>query len=335
MKTYFNVAKIFVLVFAFTMVSCDLLKKDDTLSAEDAKVEIRAAGDEIMANVAQMMTTPAMSSLMFFSGLMDIDLDIKASGMILGDFGLKPILAAKDETYSGVFHFNFSTGDFDLVNASVAYLEFHFPGDQQAANSGQRNAVMRISNLTFFEYYDEYWEEYETIPSRANVTLTVNNATAMTFNYQGSFNSQGMPTAVTADMNMSPYTMNMAFSGSGTSYTSTMSLKMNNSTLMSYNLAIRYTADLLDVERISGDIRVTPLEAKGNVKALAIEDCDYNDVACMNNNLEAELRHTALDKTIGDLEFRMVSGEATMVVVYEDGSYESLEEIFGAYLDFK
>jgi hypothetical protein len=77
MRNLFSI-KTLVILLAVTMVSCDLFESNKTpkkeMSVEDAKVEIRAANQEISSKVEQMVATPAMGSLNHLSMMVSDDM---------------------------------------------------------------------------------------------------------------------------------------------------------------------------------------------------------------------------------------------------------------------
>ncbi len=360
---------LFTALVLLIMSSCDLLNMDKQLTAEDAKMEIRAAGEDIMYTMSEMMETPAMSSLLFFSELMEIEFDglksapgenavpgrqqsaflrflsQKSTGgqamMLPGASRVMRVARAlntqkssQNENY-GVYNYNFATEAFDLVNTSVNYLEYNFPANEQAYNSQQRNAKLRVSNLEIIvvEVYDEDWDEYDEqeIPVSMDVTLRVDNQVVMEMEYRATVNDQGMPTSVSMSLDMTPYSMTMTHNGSNRDYTTKAKLKRNNTDLLNIDMRLRYTADQEEVEKAEGSITVHPLQFKGNIKPYSIGLCE--NITCMNNNIDMEVFQTELDKKIGDLEFREYEGDIQPVIVYEDDSFEYLNWIFEDIFD--
>lgn len=342
------------------MASCDLLDKKKDLTAEEAKMEIRAAGEDIMYTMEEMMESPAMSSLLFLSELMDMDfeLDIRKSEPTRKQSSLVRLLShnakggqvmmlpgtsrvmntvraintrkSSQNEENGVYHYNFTTKEFDLVNDNVNYIELHFPADEQAYDSRQRNARLRLSNLEIeeVEVYDEYWDEYyvEEVPVSVDATLWLNNQVAMELSYRAQVNENALPVSVSLSMDMPPYTMSLTQSGSNRDYTTRASLKRNNTNILNIDMRLRYTADLEEVEKADGSLKVHPLEIKGEIKPAAMELCET--LSCMNNNVKLEMFQTELNKKIGKVEFREYDGDFELAIVYEDGSFEFLEMVF-------
>lgn len=345
MKNKLKLLAAFTLIFSLLFVAC---KKDkDEFSAEDAKIELTAASQEIQTSMNEMMATPAVESLDFLMTLMDFEGDWKSS--------LKS--AAKDvETYNlssinkllrenlnlkideidpedgGEFTYNFTTGEFDLTNPDLLYLLIIFPADEVAYANEENNGELQIDELEIveIEYTDEWGTYYEEVLTSLDATLSIDSQVAMSCTYNATLNDEGLPVSASFNMNMSPYQMTLTQTGSGVNYTSTASLKMGNDVLMSYNLTMKYTASQDDIDEVSGNFQVTPLRFEGEIDAAALNNCSENDIDCMNNSLDVELIHTEENKVIGNIEFRMFYDEywdeeyPEPVVVYSDGTWEWL-----------
>ncbi len=338
-----------------SLTGCDILSKDGgTLPADEAKVEIRSAGQEIMTNMSQMMVTPQLQSMEFFMLLMDVDMDLKSQEkskmhprhhLYLNRIGkhylaehIEALVHQKDDLFeTGIFQYNFNTGEFDMVNANVNYIQFIYPSDQNAYNARQNNAQLTIRNLVLEESYVDYGDEFEleVLLRSVDMDMEIDNEVVMEFSYAASYNDQGLPTSVQTSLNMPPYQMTASFTGSGSNYNYTMSFKENNSTIMSADLDIRYNASRDDAEKVSGKFQLTPLRFSGEMHPIDMDNCGYEDLTCVNDGMDVRVYQTELKKYIGDLESRWYYDEyydeqyMEPAIVYEDGSYEFLVEIFG------
>lgn len=339
------------LVLVFFLAGCSLFDKDDVLTAEEAKMEIRASGQEITANLEDMMATPAMKAMEYFYELLSDGDDWKSAAKSAAretiTYNLKSLniliredlrfnVEKDDDDYYGIYRFNFNTGGFDLVNANVDYLHFIFPSSEAAHISQVHNASLKIDNMRFTTItITDDWETYdEELLTRAKAELVVDNQTLLFFDYESSFNEHGLPVSLEATLSMAPYQFRISQSGSGQNYSSTMSLRKGNETLMSYSLSVRYNETRSEVARVSGHFQLTPLRFEGSINSMGMEDCDYDDVACMNQHLDVSVKHTRLNKKIGHLEYRSFYDtswddyDLELYVVYDDGSAEPLADVF-------
>lgn len=348
---------------ALFLVSCEKDKKTTELSAEKAKVEIRTATQAVTTNMEAVMNTPAAKSLNYMAGLMDAKnvanslrkhlekpgrLDLGKVMAAFTDPSVTQILKGnKAEGQYGIYAFNFDTEEFDLVQNSTTKLVFRYPADDAARAARQNNAELSMDNLVYkIITYDTKLsrgvKEQEAVPVKADVTLKQNNTTQLTAGYNSTLTDNGTPTAVSASVNMDNYSMSMSMSGSGTNYTTTESFKLGNDELMGHNLKMTYTANMEEVEKINGYYLVKPLKFDGQIFPKAIDDhilqveqsggTNY-DFNLLNSKIDVKVIQTEINGLIGKLEFRLYtdpddgSKYPNLALVYQDGTYEWLEEI--------
>ncbi len=334
---------ILLAVFIINFASCG---KDDSgehtqLSADEAKVEIRAGNQEIMQAMEELMSSPAFITLNFLTMLMDEEFTLKSNLMpILREIEDRQLRAYKEmiiENYAlygepdpktgGIWEYNFNTNEFDLINPNVSYLRLIYPADEEDYNAGQRNAELTISDYEYI--YDDYEEE---LPTNLNLELNLHNVLAMSLHYNAIYDAEGIPLSMAIDMEMPPYSLSMSQSETASNLQSHMDFRKNNDILFSYNLQANMTPDN-EVETVSGHFQITPLKFEGYMNEADMYNCGEGDIDCMNDNMDINVIHTTLNALIGHLEFRMFTDEwddtyPELVVVYEDGSWEWLDDIF-------
>jgi hypothetical protein len=353
-----------LMVFA----SCEKDKdKPQDLSVNDAKVELRNVGQQVTTDMAAMTSLEAYTSMNFLMGLLDFELSKQTINAMLvkpGNMTLTKAKTALQPTNKnqkemgdfGVYAYNFGTGDFDLMEQSTTMLKFIFPSDETALANNQNNASLTVNNLTYqtIIYTEEMWDDdsqtwytetyEEMVPTNANVDFKISGTTFMTANYNASYTENGFPLATNADVTMAPYSFNMSLSGTGSNYTAIMSFKQNNAEMMGCNLAVIYSADMTDVEKVTGYYSLAPLKVEGWMNYAAINnymnDIDDNggtyDLGFLNNQIAMQLMHTELNAKIGDLMFKMYTDieynetYPTLAIVYSDGTYEWFEDIMGS-----
>ncbi len=353
-----------LMVFA----SCEKDKdKPQDLSVNDAKVELRNVGQQVTTDMAAMMSLEAYTSINFLMGLLDFELSKQTINAMLVKPGNMTLTKAKTTLQPtnknqkemgdfGVYAYNFGTGDFDLMEQSTTMLKFIFPSDETALANNQNDASLTVNNLTYqtIIYTEEMWDDdsqtwytetyEEMVPTNANVDFKISGTTFMTANYNASYTENGFPLATNADVTMAPYSFNMSLSGTGSNYTAIMSFKQNNAEMMGCNLAVIYSADMTDVEKVTGYYSLAPLKVEGWMNYAAINnymnDIDDNggtyDLGFLNNQIAMQLMHTELNAKIGDLMFKMYTDieynetYPTLAIVYSDGTYEWFEDIMGS-----
>ena len=336
-------------IFIFLLVACDKEDDEDFLSADDAKVELRAATQDMMITGLGIMEVPAMNSMEFLMGLAGFQefgptvkaglaqiekYNLSSVNQVLRD-GSMPLKATGldlNPESIGVYTFNFQGSYFELTNQNVSYLKLIFPSDETAYAQSSNNAELMVSNVGFVEitYTDEWGSWTEQILTSITMSLKINNAEVMALNYQGSFNSEGSPTSVNASMTMNPYTFTLTLTGSGRNYNSAMMFKHGNDVLANYNVNFMYNADMEDIDELSGYIQVTPLKFEGSINFALMDACGET-IECINENVDITVKHTQLKSILGHLEARMKEydryPEPEPVIVYEDGTWEFLSDI--------
>ncbi len=346
-KRFYLIAGNIILLAAFLVyfTSCDKNGASSGathLNADDARVEIRAASQEISTTLEELMSSQAATSLDYLFYLGDGDFTLKSNLMPalseIGELKVRPykeliiskysIANEPDPKVGGVYQYNYDTGEFDLVNPNVSYLRFIYPADDMDYIAGGHNAELTVYDYDYF--YDEYNDE---IPTDFNIELIVYGDLAMSFLYQGIYDDDGIPTSISVDINMPPYTLTMNESVSGSNYVSSLYFKLNNEVLMSYDLAFTLTPDKEEVDRVSGHYQITPLKVDGYMNVANIDNCN-DDINCMNSNMDLKLYLTTQNALIGSIEFRMIYDDywdediLELVVIYEDNSEELLSDIF-------
>jgi|GEM_PF-3110626 len=337
----------FALSFMVTVLSCTKDKSSsDQMSADQAKVEIRAGAQLITAELNTLMSLPAVVTLQYLSTLTSngsLKSAFKAALVKPHNFNarmLKDLLLKTPRTKSsqvdflnnpGTYQFSFQLNTFELISPSATMIKLIFPANEQAYNNQLLNAEFLADNLQITD----------SIPTNADLSLMIDQVEVMTGTYISTISNTGVPTSVTLSMLMNPYKLNMTFSGSGLDYTSIMSLKLNNQEILGFNEALRYTADMQTVEKVTGILAAPPLSFNGwlNAQALQIAMADSVrklDVAYLNTQMSMAVFQTVLNQQIGTLAFMLFTDPDTgkkspsIAVVYSDGSWEWLAAILNS-----
>ncbi len=370
-----RLTKALLLVFLATAIfSCK--KKDDVkeFTAEDAKIELREASQKLMTDVQNIFMEPSVQSINFLAVLLDFD---------FGEFSVNKLIqhpvptypkyfsrikqslaqqehfkSTTDEIDLGIFVYNFEHDYFEMVEPSQTKLQFSFPADEVAYANQENNAVLEVSNLEFATititetYFDDWSGEWVTetfdqeVPTKFNQTLAINGITTMTTNYNASFDNTAMPTALNLNLAMAPYSFETSLTGSGSSYRTASSLKLNSTALLGHDLNLKYTSDREFIEQISGNFFTDPLKVDGSVNVANLEvlmneyeETGSYDLNELNAQMEIELLHIGENAKLGDIQFREYTDpvygykELTLAIVYTDGTFEFLENLFE--MDFK
>lgn len=321
----------------------------DTLSTDQAKVEIRAANQQITLAMEEIMNAEAFVTLNFLSELMGAEVPLKSNPLpLIREVEEHKIRAYREmivEKYGpagepdldegGIWKYNYNTHEFELIDPNVPYLRLIFPADENDYNQGGTNAELTLSNYQYVIIDDDGYEE--VLPTRFDIELKLYGDLAIRVLYTASFDAEGIPQSMAIDVDMPPYSSSMSQSESASTMSSHMELKKNNDIILSYSMTGTLTPDH-DVETATGHLQITPLRLQGHMNQAAMENCDYLDVDCMNENMDIKVVLTTHNALIGHVELRLFTNEwdeteAVPVVVYEDGSWELLDDIFD--IDFE
>ena len=340
-------------ILLWSITACDLSKSDDLFTAEEAKAELRTAGQQIRENIDEMRGSKAMKTLHYLMTLQSAGdttgLNPKPDNRDSNRFcltafyikvfehvGLSEQITSEDNQ-QGVYRYNFNTGGFDVVDIGGSYLRYIFPADEMAMENRMHNAAFTIENLMFktVAYLDEQDLITENLLTRATTDLVVNNQTIATFSHEATFSTSGLPLSTDMKLDMLPYQFRLVLSGSGRDYNSTMSLTKNDHPLLNYQLNMRYNTELDDADRYAGQIQMVPLRFEGGINMLRIRSCEHPQaLECMNPYLDVQVRQTTYNKKLGDMAYGLQYNpgankqDTTLVIVYEDGSSEPLSILF-------
>ena len=356
MKKFLPFAMLSLLI-VLIVTSCDLITSSiivKDLSADDAKVEIRAANQEIISQKEAMLESRGMSSLSFLMKLLTgselksafYSAPIYARKMsytkALNYFRKNQLLKSANEDDDpdmnyGIFEYNFESGELDLVEESDDVFQITYPADDVALANKDNNAVLTISNLVFDEIksIDEYnYETVESIPVNADVKLTIDGKKALTADYNAKYSADGLPTSMSAKMDSDDgYSFSMSFSGSGTTYSSKLEYKLGKEDIMGCDLDIEYATNMEDVETIEGYYMIAPLKFKGKINQGAINRYEGSDLVYMNSLIDMQVIQSEQNAKIGDVEYQMYydadwdESYPVLAVVYADGTSEWLMDV--------
>jgi hypothetical protein len=354
------------------MISCDFITDNisgnKTLPAEDAKVEIRSANQQIIENKDEMLNSPGMGSLVYLMELMSGE-ELKSVykekpifnraftySMFLnyfrGENALKSAVLDDDDGYYGIMEYNFYSGSFDLVQEHSSILQFNYPADDVALANQNNNAQLTISNLQFTEVvsYEEYWDYYtesyiteettEEVPTSAEVSLKVDGVEQLSADYTASYTNDGLPLSMSVGMNADDYVFSMNYSGSNTSYSTKMSHKAGKDELMGYDLKVTYTSEMEEIQKIEGYYLMAPLKFEGWINVYNMENSEMDDdvsdedLAYINSQIDIDVIHVDEKAKIGKLQYELYydsdwdESYPMLAIVYDDGTSEWLEDVF-------
>lgn len=384
MKKELKRAFAILLLFSLTMLSCDLIpenllpekwfskKGGTTLTTDEAKVEMRSANQDLTAQKEDISESRGFSALLYLMELMEVedDYEMKSAELNTSLFkkglsytnvfnffreknSLKSVQVLEDEGMYGVYEYNFSTSEFDLIEKSTTKLQYIYPCDDAALHSKNNNTDLLINNLKFTEVtsyedvYDYSTDSYvkeettESLPIEAKVTLKVDGKVELTANFNASYSDGGMPVSMECDMESGDYSMTAVQKEKTSGSNAKIKFLNDGKTLIDCDVDITYNSDKSAVKKYDGYAIVTPLKFEGSVNVEAIETYtdEYQesgsepDLDYLNKQVDVEVFQYEDNAKIGYLAYYMFydaeEGEEVpaLAIVYEDGTYEWLDEV--------
>ena len=333
-----------IAVFMTSFITCDLLGLDeeddptggDEMTVEQAKVEVRAASQQVQASVDELKNTEAGQSIQYLYDLVFgesyksaiLDLYYKdrkgiSSQEILnilrGEYYQK--LASGKDTDFGTYKYNFVSDTIELVEESDDTLKIIFPANEQAYANQLLNAAFTAYNIETkdIEYTEEEWDEElqewvtethnETVPVNADMIFVIDNEEVFNAHYSSTLNDEGKPTEVNADFSMGGYSSQTDFNGSGLVYDIGMFFNSGSNTMTGFDLVLTYTNGLESIEKIEGFYQLPPVKFDGYINNKAIEDYQKEieetggtmDYDYMNSQLSVNVLHEVLNVSLGKL----------------------------------
>lgn len=229
----------------------------------------------------------------------------------------KVLRAEEDFLPTGIYEWNFSTEDFDLIDETVDYLELRFPTE----GSNSNNAVMTISDFDYIEYEDCYYDEWDgttycytdIMPTSLKASLKVNDEEMISIDFTGTWNGDFEPKTLNLSVFVKPFTNSLNFN-LGTSVANfKTTLKNGDKTITENDVNIKYTGDLFEdgeVTEINGFSRILEIKVEGTINAKGITDAPEN--ADLNEFINLTVFKD--NKEFGKLKYEE-SGEDVLVYI--------------------
>lgn len=283
----------------------------------------------------------------------------KIKKTFITNYNSNTVKSGNEDIMFGVFEYNFETEEFDFTPVAGNSMTFLYPSGTQSFAGEINDAQIEVKDidvqtiLVTETYYDEWLEDWvtetyeEIVPTKFNANMKIDNSSVMTANYTAAFGDHGLPTAASVVVVMSPYNLSLTLTGSGKNYVTEQSMKKGDKSVAKHNLELTYTSDLESVEKLKGQFIAEPLKIDGHANVEAIdehmeifEETGQYDIGFLNSQMDLDLIHTTENAKLGDIEFKAILDPyygvevPTLVLVYEDGSYELFEDIMEIDLRF-
>ncbi len=353
-----SVIKKLVHVFlSIGLSGCFLFQDDDILPVEEARIEMRAAAQEISSNFDRLANTPSIEALLFLKKILPVGTEwVLAMESAIESVSMYSIATINDQSKNsknttqiltstqnlsskkGVFQYNFNLDAFDLLNNRVDYLQYIFPGNTEHLINSRLNTALTINNLNIIVIADTValCNKPGSYINRVNGQMYIDNQTSLTIDHAAGYNDIGMILSGETKMNAAPYQLSFSQKKAGNVYKALLSFKEIGITFLSYELDQIHANSGDAIEKAYGRFIITPLLFEGEIHPEDLCLCNTDDIVCLNEHINVAVKHTVLKKTIGRLEYRLYASPILqkeipgLHIIYEDGSSELLSDLIQA-----
>jgi hypothetical protein len=367
--------KIFAMLLAASMLaitSCQQDKEPEPLTTEEAEAVLTTMGAEMETMMEEVMTTPAVGSLMNFSTLMNMDSESPAlkqlslfSDLLNQDYAkdasriektmskVKSFVTAEEEEgdmleTKGTFTWSFQYSRWTYSPEPTDKLVFEFPSNPEQTTT---NAILTISNYTKLVVGEEMF------PQSLSIDLVVNDLEVLSFDYTADVT----PTALNSmniDLMMSDFELSAGLTITSDASSSVVQVEHN---MMKTGVTLNSSNVELSIDGMSGinpfdmnnEEDLIPTQAKGfvqtgqvkaelDVAILAMENA-YNTststaelVEAANQNINISFFTFPEGAKMGKIVWKWSSSEGDIVPYFQfnDGTEKPLQDVIGVDFDF-
>lgn len=324
------------LIGLVVMFSCDSVE-DETSKAEDAQSVIAQNSFELEENVIEMVQSTGLEALLDLIDLWDV-VDIESeSGVFARNIdreevekelfqltrAFTPRITCDDNTYSGIYEWSSLEQDFLLINEDVEYMEVRFPIEGSNVN----NAVFSISEIVFldFEEDDDVDDVYVT---KITSEMIVDGVLVASLNLNFGYNDMQFFDDADVDLYLAPFDYKLEFTDSEEKQTSlSASVHRDEQKLMYADILVIYEDfDKYYEESVEGEINIHDLSLAGTIDIKGLDEEVFEGTPDLNEYFTLEVLHEG--ESIGEINVNSSEEEFEFVITYEDGTSESLSDLF-------
>lgn len=152
---------------------------------------------------------------------------------------------------NGTYTYNFTTGDFDVVDGGNVIL-IKFPAD---SNSTTNNGEIKVYDMTFTPI-SATDVPYSNMVTGCKAYLKVDETSLLTYSLTANFDGDGLPTLISTSLTIDTYSFNYGFTHSSSQLKSDMSVKHGTKTLMAQGIELNGTvtkAKALEIQEYYND----------------------------------------------------------------------------------
>ena len=233
----------------------------------------------------------------------------------------------------GIYNYNPATEE--LVEAGVSdKIVINFPDSVNKAMglSGKNNCTLTISD--FETTIITKATKKDTLPTKVNMTLSVDNVEQMAVSFLGTYNADGDPTSINASMTLRPFKLTETLATDTKTFINTTALLeniVNPQRIFGYDIKVT-SADInnSDFDTYSGFVFVDDIAVEGNFNAKAIREAESVlnpgeelSEAVINANVKVKVKSYSTGDILATVKYKAV--DKNFYAVYSDNTEELLE----------
>ena len=317
-----NYLLVFALLSVFALSSCDKDKKDDikvgefnTLTVEQNKENLEDESIKLVGHMTDLKDCESGKAAESFVSLMDMSDPLaeepavkkskpiaamyylagfsqdKISAVELGNSlkstkeeGDPETIAEVWEEISGTYEWNVTEEDWDITEGGNIVV-FKFPSTE---NGTVNNVVYTIHPYTGTTQHNI--EDYEgELPTSVKSDLFIGDVKEMELEFSASYDTDGIPTNVTATLFLNPFTLAASASNTTSKATTALSIKKGDEVVIDFSVSANgnFTQEAIEnvdedanvgviLQSVEGHIQVENMKLMGNANVKAIADGEDN-----------------------------------------------------------
>lgn len=209
---------------------------------EDSKADLEETGTAMYTTFENLSNEPAIDVMVNMGSYMDMASPFNNNSNLAGRIiemlygmekknasqlmsaNIKTVTQAEGEIMdvfndaAGTYSWNSSTDEWDYSAAPSNAIVFEFPGSEASLSN---DANLTISNVSTQNITSPIWEDPDydmelpaEVPTSVNVALTYNGSVVTSFNYSGTFASDGLPTKLSTTLTVGDFSLSAALNHS-------------------------------------------------------------------------------------------------------------------------
>ncbi|MGL1884993.1 MAG: hypothetical protein OCD76_00650 [Reichenbachiella sp.] len=328
--------KLSIIMLSMTLFIVSCSEEDEsTLSTEDARATMISVSQNIESDIVDMIESDGVESLSSLQDIFDIvsyDESLRSTqggrnavqNTVKEIIKIRNVFAPKQRTQYGevtiesigVYAWDADLQQFELLDAEVNYLELQYPAEGSTTN----NAVLTVN-----EFATEELDGTLNLTS-VNADLVLDDVLVVSVDLDLDIDSEGMIQQANLDLFVAPFDYHLELKDDLPLESSiAASINKDDLLIMSVDLTMGYTdVEKFDVNIIEGEVNYREIGIIGGIDMTGL-DFDSEEEIDVNDHVDLMLMING--EKLGDIVVKETPDEIDLLVVYNDGTSESLLDL--------